>query len=107
MPATDGGTLNDVHDALSTALRRHAVQYLVNADDDVASIEDLADYLGNQEDIPKARERNYLRLHHMALPTLAAKGFIDYDERNGVIRYREHPVLEQVLQRTVESTSAA
>ena len=107
MPPTDSQTLNDVHDALSTGLRRQVVQYLVNAEDDVASVEELADYLDDQADTPTDRERIHLRLHHMALPTLAAKGFIAFDERNDMVRYREHPVLERELERTVESTQAA
>lgn len=96
---SDGETLNAVHHALSSEYRRHVVQYLVDADDGVASVENLIHHLDHQPDIPGDRERIHVRLHHTALPKLAAMGFIDYDDR-GVVRYREHALLEEELLRT-------
>lgn len=78
---------------------------MVNTEDGVASVEDLADEIGKQADTPKDRKRIHVRLHHVAVPKLADMGFIDYDVRSDTVRYREHPVLEGELQCIVESST--
>lgn len=87
---TDGGTMStgELHAMLASGDRRHVLRYFRERDEDVATLEELADYLvardGGFDDPAEAA----VVLHHATLPKLAESVAIDYDPRTNVIRYR-------------------
>ncbi|WP_458210513.1 DUF7344 domain-containing protein [Haladaptatus sp. NG-SE-30] len=89
-PPTEYDTLTTVCDVLASAYRRQALRYLLAGDDDVASVEDLVDELIDHDETADDRRRIAIKLHHVALPKLAAAGFIEYDARTQTARVCEH-----------------
>lgn len=101
---TDAEKVNDVHDALGSKHRRQVLAYLVTAEKDVTTVGELVAQLFEDDDADADRQRLTIRLHHVALPKLAALGFIEYDERSETVRYRESPVLERELRLSADGT---
>lgn len=86
-----------LHDALSSATRRHVLHYFRVREDRTASVGELAAALADADggvDDPALAE---LRLHHCSLPLLDEIGVIDYDSEAGAVRYRGEADLESLL----------
>ncbi|WP_435345793.1 DUF7344 domain-containing protein [Haloarchaeobius sp. HRN-SO-5] len=103
----DNDTLNTVHDTLACAYRRRILEYLVAAEDDVVEIEELKEGPLGHDEFTEDRGRAAVKLHHVTLPKLATRGFIEYDHRSRTIRYRESPVLERELRRSTDAPGVA
>lgn len=106
-PSTDRDILSVVHDTLASAYRRQVLRYLVAGEGDVASVEDLVDELIDHDETAEDRRRVAVKLRHATLPKLAARAFIEYDERSRTVRYRESPALERELSRSEDETVVA
>ncbi|WP_435151493.1 DUF7344 domain-containing protein [Haladaptatus sp. DFWS20] len=91
--------LDTVFDALSNGERRRMVQYLTEATDGTATVEELA-ALGDDPTQSK------VRLRHIHLPRLSATKVVEYDERSETVRYRGSPFLERVLDCCLEHDQA-
>lgn len=97
-----------VDDHLSVLAQRHCryvLYYFQETTDDVASIEDLVADLRSRDSIDD--ESITRTLHHATLPSLEAVGAVEYDERNGTVRYYGHPVLERWLSFLADDEQAA
>lgn len=104
-PPKDTDNRTAVHDALACAYRRHVVEYLVTAEDNVAEVAELKAELLIRDGVAADRKHVATKLHHVVLPKLAALGFIEYDDRSRTVRYRESPVLERELRRSTDVTA--
>ncbi len=104
-PPKDTDNRTAAYDALACAYRHRIVEYLVTAEDGVAAVEELIAYLLSHDRVAADRRHVAVKLHHIALPKLAALGFIEYDDRNRTVRYRESPVLERELRRSTDVTA--
>lgn len=93
-PLTEDETPSTVHDLLASAYRRQVLRYLVTGDVDVASVADLVDELIDHDETADDRRRIAIKLHHVALPKLAAAGFIEYDARTQTASACEYPPTE-------------
>lgn len=62
------------------------LQYFRTHSTAVATVDELAGYISDQQD--GAKRQVAIRLHHVTLPKLAAAGLIDYDTRSNTARYR-------------------
>lgn len=94
----DKGPIGDVSLSLDTTLeilanndRRAIIEYLRDAADQTATIDELANYLISQkskqsEEYP-GHDHIQTTLHHIHIPKLVDAGLIDYDARNQKIRY--------------------
>ena len=69
---------------------RYVLYYFDDASEEVASLSDLAAFVEANVDaaVDASRDRVEIRLHHHALPQLADTGVLEYDERDGLVRYR-------------------
>lgn len=90
-------TVNLFLSALSNDCSRAVVDYFRTSAENVASLEELVEYVTNRQtrsgyDCP---DRVAVRLHHSELPRLADVGVVDYDPRTNVVRYRDHPIVEE------------
>ncbi|MFC7232739.1 hypothetical protein ACFQMM_17770 [Saliphagus sp. GCM10025308] len=92
----DPETIDDLQSILSNGYTRGVVDYFHRCTDDVASLDDLADYIvDGQFDCAAESSRDAeIYLHHAGLPKLADVGLLEYDERSNHVRRRDHPVLE-------------
>lgn len=90
--------VDDLFDALSSERRRHVLSYLRDADDDVAELAELVDWVVTREADRDGdqREAVAISLHHVHVPKLANCGFVEYDARSNTVRYRGHPELERI-----------
>jgi len=93
-PANAAST-DTAYEALADPLRRETLCLLDRKDDQTITRETLVDSLATLYD--PTREQIELGLNHTHLPKLAAAGFIEYDDRSGVIRYRESEFLSAHL----------
>ena len=104
----DPGSLDEIFQLLANQTRRELLVYLGNRDGSV-ELEELVEYLSTAVDWgdsplePTKSDDIAIRLHHMHLPKLADFEIVDYDRPDGVVRYRENPVVEEVLKVVVES----
>ena len=87
-----------IYEALACPYHYWTLEYLVDGKEDVATVEEIAANLRDNE-VSENRSRIVVLLHHVTLPKLSALGFIEYDDRSRTVRYRELPVLEQKLRR--------
>ena len=78
------------------------LRYFHSSGDDIASNDDLIEFLHTRDARPDDREQIALRLHHMALPKLADLGLLDYDARSKTVRYHDHPLLNEWWDREAE-----
>lgn len=95
---SDGGQppLDRVLEALSQEIDRYILYYLY--ENESATFDDLVDgVIALDADEPPINiSDNYRRkvrtkLHHKRLPKLESLGIIEYDQRNGSVRYRNPP----------------
>ena len=93
-----GESLSDVLDALADEKRRYALHFFQSQTKNVASVEDLAEYILARE--CEADDVNHVRvaLHHQDLPNLDDAGLIDYDARSNTVRYRGDSTTEGLLE---------
>lgn len=84
--------------ALSTGVRRSVLAYFAESPSQTASLEELAEYVTAREPASGTRSSHEvrLRLHHVALPTLADAGLVDYDARTGTVGSREDVPVEEL-----------
>ncbi|WP_290813339.1 hypothetical protein [Halovivax sp.] len=76
--------------------RQCVLRYFRESPAEIASVEDLAEYvLGRHRDgDPRRREAVRISLHHVDLPKLDAVGALDYDPRSSTVRCAT-PEMEQ------------
>lgn len=83
--------------------RRHVLQALLETAGGVAELDDLVDRVVEREraadhDVPEDhRQRIALSLHHVHLPRLYEANVVEYDWRNGTVRYEGDDVIEACL----------
>lgn len=97
--------------ALASPRRRRTCAYLAELDDPVATVDDIAEHLRRVEResgrLVSGRREVALALHHTDLPKLDDLGVVEFDPRDGVVRYHGDPTLERVLQAVSELEPAA
>lgn len=99
--ATESAALDSVFQALSDRRRRYVLYYLTQVERDVVERADLVVAIRRIEAAtpgsgePAPADRVAADLHHNHLPRLAEAGFLDYDRRQGTVRYTETPALEE------------
>lgn len=81
---------------------RAVLSYFARRPTDVATLDDLADFLHDQTRPRKDETRIRTRLHHATLPRLADAGALEYDAQNNTAQYRGHPTLEALVNRLTE-----
>lgn len=81
--------------ALASTECRYVLYYFQHGADDAASISELAEFVAANVGA-ESRERVAIRLHHRALPRLADAGALDYEPREGRVRYRGGRGLEEL-----------
>lgn len=88
-------------DVLSVARRRYLVYYLLTLDVNVVEFEAAVNAVyryeaaGTESDDDVLRENVRIDLHHTQVPRLADAGILEYDRRQGTIRFRGDPALEE------------
>lgn len=93
-----GESLSDTLDALADEKRRYALHFFQNQTKDVASVEDLAEYILARECEADDGDHVRVALHHRDLPNLDDAGLIDYDARSNTVRYRGDSTAEDLLE---------
>lgn len=97
--------LDTICDILAEARRRYLLYHLLTIDGRVTELDTAVDAVWTYEtaateiDDPP-REAVRIDLHHVHLPRLADAGIVDYDQRQGTIRFSGHPSLEEFLEHT-------
>ena len=95
--STDADTMQHLLAGLSSEYRRQVVACFVETETSIASVADLAEYVHAEgDDTSASLDRIKIRLHHVALPKLAATGVLDYDPRTRTVRYHGEPTLENI-----------
>ena len=90
-----------VFDALSVARRRYLIYYLLSLDANVVEFEAAVNAVykyeaaGTENEDTTLRENVRVDLHHTHVPRLANAGLLEYDRRQGTIRFRGDSVLEE------------
>ena len=93
-------SLSTAFDLLGDSRRRYLLYYLRTREGDVAefaaAVNAVSRYeaAGTETDDAASREDVKIELHHDHLPRLSKAGVLDYDERQGTIRFTGHPPLE-------------
>lgn len=87
---------------LASPRRRAVLRHLVDEEDGVASITELADVIVDAESHPARRKRDrfdrvVVDLHHAHLPRLADERVVEYDAGTGSVRYRPTESVEKLL----------
>lgn len=95
-------TGDDPFAVLSNEHCRHVVRYFRQSSEPVAQLDGLVEYSARLADDETTRDSHAIALHHVALPKLADAGVLDYDIRNNTVRYRGHPIAEQLVGRVTE-----
>lgn len=94
--------IDTVFRVLADRNRRAILRYLHTRSTDMTSIDDLAHHLATVNDSFRDHHQSKALLHHAVLPTLEEAGAVEYDGRSETVRYREDPVLNEVLDRIDE-----
>lgn len=88
--------------------RRALLEFLVEAPNNTAALDDCVGYLIQQEearvDERPAYDEVEAVLHHVHLPKLGNAGILEYDARSQQLRYWGHEQLEAWLARIQEET---
>ena len=100
-------SIDTVLELLSECERRKLLEYLIEGEDDTATVEELLDHLVDDEadrtgEIP-SRARFKTSLYHVHLPKLANAGILDYDSRSRQVRYYGHAQLETWIERIADA----
>lgn len=91
-------------DVLSDPHRRYLLYHLFSMDDDVTDLDAAVDAVceyeaaGTGSDDRPPREAVRTELHHVHLPRLRKVGLLDYDSRQGTIRFDGRPSLEELTE---------
>lgn len=92
------GSPKEVFEALSSPYRRCVLHYFHSRDDDIAALEELYQFIRSSADLEVNEDHARVQLRHHHLPLLEQKGFIEYDTRDNMIRYRgDDPLIERFL----------
>lgn len=110
--SVESGELDRLFSIVSSRRRRWILYHLLSTGDAVIERAELADAIleheqnDGQSEEPPPRASIVLDLHHNELPRLKDEGYIDYDHRQGTIRYEGSPELANCLDtiRTLEQT---
>lgn len=98
---TEAATLDVIFEALSHRRRRFALYCLMQLPDGVAELSPLVEAVrtiegaADEVEAPPPAGSVETDLHHVHLPKLAQAGFVDYDRRQGTVRYEQVPALEE------------
>ena len=87
--------VDDAFRALGHPLRREMLCLLDDSEDDSVEIDHVSNHLATTQNI--ATEQVNIELLHVHLPKLQAVGFIEYDERNGTVRYQNNTFSDKIL----------
>lgn len=93
-------SLDRIFDLLSDRRRRHVLYCLYEAEDRVATLDDILEFVLSLEGnagSPEHREQLSMALEHKHLPRLEEAGVIEYDCRSDTVRCWSQPSLEEWL----------
>lgn len=100
----ESAQLDTIFDILSHRRRRYLLYYLTQSSNEVAELSQLVDAVRTfetadaaTEDAPTEKSIT-VDLHHKHLPRLDATGVIEYDARQGTVRYDGKPALVEWLE---------
>lgn len=97
--------LDSVFSVLQVARRRYLLYYLYNEEEAVLPLEEVVkaaqryEAAGNGEGEMPSRQSIRTSLVHGHLPKLADMGILDHDSSRGTVRFHEHTLLEEWLER--------
>ena len=74
---------------------RTVLWYFARHSTEVATIDDLGEFIRDQNQQEGDVTHIETRLHHVTLPKLANAGVLEYDARSNTARYRGHPTAEK------------
>lgn len=92
---TDGGTVDDVFEAVSHQYRRRLLGELLECDPDDIDVVRIPNDIQDGEMDSESLE---IELHHVHLPKLKEAGFIEWDIDNQVVRGPKFEAIEPVLE---------
>lgn len=99
-------SIDAILELLSHRERRKVLEYLVQTTADTVQVEELLEYLAEDEADrtggSPSRARFETSLYHLHLPKLADAGIVDYDPRTQQVRYYGKSQLEEWLERIAE-----
>lgn len=96
--------LDRIFGILADRRRRYLLYFLVQVEEGLAERSELVDVVRAFEsadpasDEPGDEDAVERNLHHQQLPHLARAGVIDYDRRQGTVRYEREPSVEEWLE---------
>ncbi|WP_256301818.1 DUF7344 domain-containing protein [Haloarchaeobius salinus] len=90
--------------------RRRIIHHLRHGATETTTFDDLVEQISSQTPDSKNgplqdREELAIQLQHTHLPKLANHGVVDFDHRNGTVRYRPDEQVETVLDSLPEEVS--
>lgn len=90
---------DEAYRSVADQRRRHVLSYLRDTSTQTAALDDLVDYVVEQETNSPAPDRESVKidLYHVHLPLLADAGAIDFDSRTETVCYRTKPSVETLL----------
>lgn len=96
-------SLDATFDVLANAERRLILNYLTEAADHEATVDELVSHITQHHadrtgELP-SRDSIEMRLHHIHLPKLTEVGLVEYDARTEQLRYWSDDRLEAWLER--------
>jgi len=93
--------LDAVYRSLANKRRRYILTFLRESEAEVTRLDDLVDYVVQQETHSPSPDRETIRidLYHVHLPLLADAGVIDFDARSEMVQYNGHERIEDELDR--------
>lgn len=77
----------EIHSILSSEERRHVVRFFEGREGNLATLDELADFLLDRVDGFDDSSEVKIVLHHSTLPKLDDIGAVEYDYRTNVTRY--------------------
>jgi hypothetical protein len=87
----------ELHAVLMSEDRRRVLQFFLERDERVATMDEVANHLAAPDGGFEEPERAKVALHHALLPKLADTGVLEYDSQSNRTRYRGHKRLEALL----------
>lgn len=96
---SNSGRIDDLLLALSHHVRRDVVACLIDRPQETVTLDELAEDLMARHDVEayNDRRRVAMLLRHTHVPTLAKHRIVEYDPREGRVRYRGDAELETLL----------
>ncbi|RBI62473.1 hypothetical protein DMJ13_11485 [halophilic archaeon] len=100
---SSGGTsFDELLQIVADRHRRSVLYCLQDANEDVASFDELREHLLARDLDIDDSERATIALHHRILPRLEDAGLVEYDARSDTVRYREDDLAERLLDRLAD-----